>query len=308
MKLISIMIPCYNEAKSLPLLYQELNKVTSELSEYDWEFLFIDDGSKDSTLEVIKSLRKQDDRVKFIGLSRNFGKESAMLAGFDFVKGDAVIIMDADLQHPPTLIPKLLEEWNNNYLDIYAKRLSRGRESWIRKRLSMIFYGVLQKTTNVDVLPNVGDFRLLDRKCINALREYRETGRYTKGMFSLIGFKKKDVPFETNDRAEGNSSWNFFKLFNFALDGITSFTVSPLRISAILGFIISLFAFAYMIFILIRTVIYGDEVKGFPTLIIIILFLGGIQLISLGIIGEYIGRIFNETKKRPIYIIDEKEL
>lgn len=305
MKKISILIPCYNEEQSLPLLYPELVKLMDSQPTYEWELMFVNDGSRDGTLQELKRLRSQDRRVNYVDLSRNFGKENAMLAGFDYVTGDCMVIIDADLQHPPTLIPEMIKWWEQGYDDVYAKRKTRGKESWLRKHLSLQFYKILQSSLRFDVLQNVGDFRLLDRSCINALKTLRESERYTKGMYSWIGFKKKDVEFEQGDRVAGESSWNYRQLFSFAIDGITSFTSAPLRISTIAGFIVSLFAFLYMIYVLIKAVIWGDPVQGYPTLVILILFLGGIQLISLGIIGEYIGRIYNETKNRPDYIVRE---
>ena len=306
-KKISILVPCYNEEASLPLFYVELIKVMSDprLSIYDWELLLVNDGSKDKTLEIMKSLREADKRVSYVDLSRNFGKEKAMLAGFDYVTGDCMIIMDADLQDPPSLIPEMVSWWEQGYDDIYAKRQSRGEESWLRKSFSLLFYKILQKTTKIEVLQNVGDFRLLDRSCIEALRQIRESERYTKGMFCWIGFRKKEILFDRGDRVAGKSAWNFWSLFSLAIEGITSFTTSPLRISSIFGFIVSILAFIYMAFFLIKTWIFGDPVQGFPTLITVILFLGGVQLIAIGILGEYIARIFNETKNRPTYIIRE---
>lgn len=307
MKKITILIPCYNEEASLPLLYEALQSLMGECPNYEWELLFVNDGSRDNTLQIIKQLRANDSRVCYIDLSRNFGKEAAMLAGFDYATGDCMVIIDADLQHPPTLIPQMIALWEEGYDDVYAKRRDRGEESWLRKRLSLLFYRLLQHTTRIEILPNVGDFRLLDRRCIDVLRQLRETERYTKGMFCWIGFKKKEILFDQCDRVAGQSSWKLSSLFNLAIEGITSFTTSPLRISTILGFFISVFAFLYMVFVIIKTFIYGEDVQGFPTLIITILFLGGIQLISIGIIGEYIGRIFNETKNRPVYIVKEYE-
>jgi glycosyltransferase involved in cell wall biosynthesis len=306
-KKISILVPCYNEEASLPLFYVELIKVMSDpkLSQYDWELLLVNDGSKDKTLEIIKSLREADKRVSYIDLSRNFGKEKAMLAGFDYVTGDCMIIMDADLQDPPSLIPEMVSWWEQGYDDIYAKRKSRGEESWLRKSFSLLFYKILQKTTKIEVLQNVGDFRLLDKSCIEALRQIRESERYTKGMFCWIGFRKKEILFDRGDRVAGKSAWNFWSLFSLAIEGITSFTTSPLRISSIFGFIVSILAFVYMAFFLVKTLIFGDPVQGFPTLITVILFLGGVQLIAIGILGEYIARIFNETKNRPTYLIRE---
>ena len=303
MKKISILIPCYNEEQSLPLLYPELVKLMSDNPDYEWELMFVNDGSKDDTLSVLQRLRQQDSRVNYVDLSRNFGKEAAMLAGFDHVTGDCMVIIDADLQHPPTLIPEMIKWWEQGYDDVYAKRKTRGKESWLRKRLSLLFYQILQRSSRFNVLQNVGDFRLLDRSCINALKMLRESERYTKGMYSWIGFKKKDVEFEQGDRIAGESSWSYKQLFSFAIDGITSFTSAPLRISTIIGFVVSLCAFLYMIYVFIKSLIYGDPVQGYPTLVILILFLGGIQLLSLGIIGEYIGRIYNETKNRPDYIV-----
>ncbi len=305
MKKISILIPCYNEEKSLPLLYPELVKLMDANQGYDWELMFVNDGSVDGTLAELQRLRQQDSRVSYVDLSRNFGKEAAMLAGFDYVTGDCTVIMDADMQHPPTLIPELVKWWEQGYDDVYAKRKSRGRESWLRKRMSLLFYKVLQLSSRFDVLQNVGDFRLLDRKCINALRKMRESERYTKGMYCWIGFKKKEVEFVQGDRVAGDSSWSYGRLFSLAIDGITSFTSLPLRISTVIGFIVSLLAFCYMVFVFTEALIWGDPVQGYPTLVVLILFLGGIQLLSLGIIGEYIGRIYNETKNRPDYIVRE---
>ena len=304
-KKASILIPCYNEEQSLPQLYTELQKLMTAYSAYDWELMFVNDGSKDRTIDILKELRVQDSRVNYIDLSRNFGKEVAMLAGFDYSSGDCVIIMDADLQHPPMLVPEMIKWWEIGYDDVYAKRKSRGKESWLRKRLSLQFYKILQRSSRYDVLQNVGDFRLLDRKCINALRKMRESERYTKGMYCWIGFNKKEIEFEQGDRIAGESSWNYRQLFSLAIDGITSFTNAPLRISTVTGCIISMLTFFYMIWVLIKSVIWGDPVQGYPTLVILILFLGGAQLLSLGIMGEYIGRIYNETKNRPNYLVKD---
>lgn len=307
MKQVSIIIPCYNEESNLTALYQDLTSFINEHKEYLWQILLIDDGSQDKTFGMLQQIRQKDERFCYIRLSRNFGKENAMLAGFDYVKGGCCVIMDADLQHPINVIPKMIALWEQGYDDVYAKRRNRGKESYLRKSLSLTYYKLLQKIADVDILPNVGDFRLLDRKCINALKELRETQRYTKGLYCWIGFNKKEIEFDQGDRTQGISSFNYHKLFNLAIEGITSYTIAPLRISTLFGIIASGSAFLYMIYIFIKTIILGDPVQGFPTLIIIILFLGGVQLLSLGIIGEYLGRIFMETKHRPIYIINEKE-
>ena len=305
MKKISILVPCYNEEQSLPLLYPELNKLMDGDPAHEWEVLFVNDGSYDGTLDLMRQYRDQDERINYVSLTRNFGKEAAMLAGFDYVTGDCMAIIDADLQDPPELIPEMVKWWEQGYEDVYAKRKSRGKESWLRKRLSMLFYRMLQQSSRFDVLKNVGDFRLLDRRCINALKRMRESERYTKGMFSWIGFKKKEIEFDRGDRHAGKSSWNYRQLFSLAIDGITSFSTLPLRISTIAGFFISMLALIYMLVVFFRALIWGNPVEGYPSLLVIMLFLGGIQLLSLGIIGEYIGRIYNETKKRPDYLVDE---
>lgn len=305
MKKVTILIPCYNEEQSLPLLYQELSSLIDNHQAYDWEILFVNDGSKDNTIHLIKQLSHQYNRIAYVDLSRNFGKEAAMLAGFDYATGDCMVIMDADLQHPPHLIPEMLKYWEEGYDDVYAKRTTRGKESWLRKNLSLLYYKLLQKTTRVEILQNVGDFRLLDRKCIDTLKQLRESERYTKGMFCWIGFNKKEIEFEQGDRVAGETSWNYLGLFNLAIEGITSFTIAPLRLSTMIGVIVSLIAFIYMCVIIAKTLIWGEDVQGFPTLMVIILFLGGVQLLSLGIIGEYLGRIFHETKNRPVYVVKE---
>lgn len=302
-KLISILIPCYNEAQSLPILIPKLEDIANNLKQYDWEFLCVNDGSKDNTLEVLRELRQIYNRINYIDLSRNYGKENAMLAGFDYVKGDCMVIMDADLQHPPHVILQMLKKWEEGYDDVYASRLTRGKESWLRKKLSLLYYRILQQSTHLEVLPNVGDFRLLDRRCINALKQMRENNRYTKGMYCYIGFKKTYVTFETEDRIAGESSMNYKTLINLAIEGILSYTTLPLRIATVIGVLTSLFAFIYMLVVFVKTLLYGDPVQGYPTMMIVILFLGGIQLLALGILGEYIGRIFTETKNRPVYFV-----
>jgi glycosyltransferase involved in cell wall biosynthesis len=305
MKKVSILVPAFNEEASVNILYEKLQHVMDTNKDYLWEVLFVNDGSIDNTMSKIKEIRALDSRICYVDLSRNFGKEAAMLAGFDYLTGDCVVILDADLQHPPSLIPRMIGFWEEGYDDVYAKRKTRGSESWLRKILTATYYRILQKTSRVDVLQNVGDFRLLDLKCINVIKQLRESQRYSKGIFCWIGFKKKEIEFEQRDRIAGVTSWNLFSLFNLAIDGITTFTIAPLRFSSIIGFFISIIAFIYMCVILIKTLVWGDSVQGFPTLMVVVLFLGGIQLLSLGIIGEYLGRIFYETKNRPTYIARE---
>ena len=305
MKTVTLLIPCYNEEASLPLLFRALTELFDKEKQYRWEVLLINDGSRDATLRLLKEQNNLDKRFGFLSLSRNFGKEAAMLSGFDYAQGDCVVIMDADLQHPPTVIPSMLHEWEAGYEDVYAMRTSRGKEPWLRKVLTMFYYRLLQKVSDIEILPNVGDFRLLDRKCIEALRQLRESQRYTKGMYCWIGFRKKEIRFEQGDRLEGQSSFNFWRLLKLAMQGITSYTTFPLKIATVLGLLASLLAFCYMFYILVCSLVYGDPVRGYPTIMVTMLFLGGAQLLSLGVIGEYLGRIFHESKHRPVYIVSE---
>ena len=305
MKTVTILIPAYNEQAVLAPLYKRLTALANNNKKYNFEFLFINDGSTDNTLSIIKNYAKTDTRISYVNLSRNFGKEPAMLAGFDYTTGDATVIIDADLQDPPELIPKMISYWEDGYDDVYAKRRSREGESWFKKKSSSIFYKLLQKSTNVDIQVDTGDFRLLDKRAINALREIRESQRYTKGMFSWIGFRKKQITYDRDPRAAGETKWNYPKLANLAIDGITSFTTAPLRIASFAGMIISLIAFFFIIVIIFKTTFFGDPVAGWSSTMAVILFLGGVQLLSIGIIGEYVGRIFNEVKNRPVYFVEE---
>ena len=305
MKLITILIPCFNEENSLDLLYERLRNMTSQLSQYRFQILLVNDGSKDNTLAKMQELHTKDSTVSYLSLSRNFGKENAMLAGLDFAEGDAVILLDADLQDPPELIPQMIEEWEKGYDDVYARRRSRAGETWFKKASAYWYYRILQKFADIDIPSDVGDFRLLDRQAVDALCSLRERQRYTKGLFSWIGYNKKELMFDREPRAAGNSKMNFLKLFGLAVDGITSFSVAPLRLASVLGIIISTIAFVYLIFVIAKTLLFGDPVAGYPSMISIILFMGGIQLIVLGIIGEYVGRIFYESKRRPDYLVSE---
>jgi Glycosyltransferases involved in cell wall biogenesis len=304
-KLITILIPAYNEEEVLYILYNRLTKLIESIDNYNFEILFINDGSKDNTMPIIKSLREKDNRLSYVNLSRNYGKETAMLAGFDYAKGDALIIMDADLQDPPELIPEMLKYWEQGYDDVYAKRNSRKGESFFKKFTSSLYYKILQKTTRIDIQKDTGDFRLLDRRCVESLKKMRESERYTKGLFSWIGYNKKELLFDREPRAAGKTKWNYRKLVDLSIDGITSFTTSPLRWSAIFGTIISVIAFIYALFLIIRTIFWGVDVAGYASTMVVMLFLGGIQLVFLGVLGEYIGRIFNETKNRPLYFVNE---
>ena len=302
---ITLLIPCYNEQEVLEQLWLRLNTILGEISAVSFEILFINDGSTDNTLHVIKKLSAQHPQISYLDLSRNFGKELAMIAGLDYADSDAVIIMDADLQHPPELIPEMIAYWKEGYDDVCAKRRQRTGESFIRRWAANTFYSLLQKISTIKIQEHVGDFRLLDRRCVEAIKLMRETQRYTKGIFSWIGYRKKEILFDSALRAAGTTKWSWLKLINLAIEGITSFTTFPLRLSSIAGLVISLISFAYMGWIIFNTLIFGDPVQGFPTLVSIILFLGGIQLIFLGVIGEYLARVFNETKRRPLYLVNE---
>lgn len=302
---ITLLIPCYNEQEVLEQLWLRLNTILGEISAVSFEILFINDGSTDNTLHVIKKLAAQHPQISYLDLSRNFGKELAMIAGLDYADSDAVIIMDADLQHPPELIPEMIAYWKEGYDDVCAKRRQRTGESFIRRWAANTFYSLLQKISTIKIQEHVGDFRLLDRRCVEAIKLMRETQRYTKGIFSWIGYRKKEILFDSAMRAAGTTKWSWLKLINLAIEGITSFTTFPLRLSSIAGLVISLISFAYMGWIIFNTLIFGDPVQGFPTLVSIILFLGGIQLIFLGVIGEYLARVFNETKRRPLYLVNE---
>ena len=303
-KLVTILVPAYNEQEVLNMLYERLKKIMDENSNYDFEILFVNDGSKDNSLKIMQELRKKDNRVCYLNLSRNFGKETGMIAGLDYSKGDAVIIIDADLQDPPELIPEMIKYWEEGYDDVYAKRRSRKGETWLKKFTSTMYYKVLQGFTKIQIQKDTGDFRLLDRRCVEALKSMRESQRYTKGMFSWIGYNKKEILYDRDPRAAGQTKWNYKKLVDLSIDGITSFTTSPLRWSAILGIIVSIIGFIYMLYIIIKTLVYGIEVPGYASTMVIILFLGGVQLIFLGVIGEYLGRAFYETKGRPLYFIE----
>jgi len=305
MKTISLLIPAYNEEQVLEYLFPRLNALAQSQKEYAFEFLFINDGSKDATLDIIKEYAEKDTRVSYINLSRNFGKEIGMVAGLDHAKGDAVVVIDADLQDPPELIPEMISLWEEGYDDVYAKRRSREGESWLKKFTSKQYYRLLQRVTRVPIQEDTGDFRLLDRRVVEALKQFRESQRNAKAMFSWVGFRKKEILYDRDPRAAGETKWNYVKLIELALDGITSFTTAPLRLSTYAGIIISGLTFIYLIVLIVRTIFFGTDLAGYPSMMAVILFLGGVQLISLGIIGEYVGRIFNETKGRPLYFVEE---
>ena len=305
MKKITIIIPAYNEEESLEKLYDRLSKVVNGITNYEFEMLFINDGSKDRTKEILKELREKDNRVSYVNFSRNFGKETAMMAGMDYAKGDAVVFIDADLQDPPELIPELIKYWEQGYDDVYAKRRSRKGETFIKKFTSKMYYKILQSLTRVEIQKDTGDFRLLDIRCVNALRKMRESQRCSKSMFSWIGYNKKEVLFDRDPRVAGTTKWNYKKLVDLAIDGITSFTTSPLRISTYLSIPTFLTLFIYFIYVIVKCITQDVAMQAFQAIILICLFFFGTIILLIGIIGEYLGRIFNETKNRPLYFVDD---
>ena len=305
MKKITIIIPAYNEEESLPHLYERLEKLMTSMEHYEFEILFVNDGSKDNTINLIKEYREKDNRICYVDFSRNFGKEIAMIAGLDYATGDCVIFMDADLQDPPELIPELVKYWEEGYDDVYAKRSSRKGETWLKKFTSKMYYRVLQHLTNVPIQQDTGDFRLLDRRCVNALRKMRESQRNSKSMFSWIGYKKKEVLYDRDPRIAGQTKWNYKKLVDLAIDGITSFTTSPLRISTYISIPTFIVLFAYFVYVIAKCIVTSTIIQAYQAIILLILFFSGVQILLFGIIGEYLGRIFNESKDRPLYLVNE---
>jgi len=300
--LLSIVVPVYNEEEVLPAFHPRLVGVLDKLP-METEILYINDGSTDDSIRVLQSLRVSDPRISIIDLSRNFGKEFALTAGFDYAQGDAAIVIDADLQDPPELIPQLVKHWAEGYDVIYAQRIRRDGESLVKKGTAFLFYRILRKVSRVEIPKDTGDFRLMTRKAIEALRKLPEHHRFMKGLFAWIGFSQKAVPYHRDSRFAGNTKWNYWKLWNFALEGVTSFTTAPLRVATYLGVLVAVGAFGYAGVIAFEKLVYGNEVPGYPSLMVVILFLGGIQLMTIGVIGEYLGRMFNETKRRPLYLV-----
>ncbi|MGI0481047.1 glycosyltransferase family 2 protein [Geminocystis sp. CENA526] len=301
---LSLLIPCYNEAENLDILFSRLQSVLNPLN-LDYEIVCINDGSKDDTLKLLIDYHDRDKRIKIINLSRNFGKEIAMSAGLDYTTGKAVIPIDADLQDPPELIIELLEKWREGFDMVYAVRKSRQGESWLKKKTADYFYSFIGKISTIPIPANTGDYRLLDEKVVIALRQLPEKNRFMKGLFSWVGYRQTAIYFERLPRYGGKSSFNYWKLWNFALDGITSFSSIPLKVWSYFGLFISFISLLYGLFLLLKTLIFGVDLPGYASTIVTILFLGGIQLITLGVIGEYIARIYEEVKGRPLYLIRE---
>ena len=302
--LISIVVPVFNEEAVLPEFHRRLGQVLDPLS-FDFEILYVNDGSADDSLSLLNRLREEDARVAILDLSRNFGKEIAMTAGLHRAQGEAVIVIDADLQDPPELIPRLIEEWQKGFDVVYARRARREGESAFKKMTAHLFYRLMRTIGQIKIPEDTGDYRLLSRRAVNALNTLGEQHRFMKGLFTWIGYRQKAVIYEREPRHAGESKWNYWKLWNFAIEGITSYSSAPLKLASYLGLLTALGAFAYGIFIIIRTLLYGDPVQGYPSMIVIILFLGGVQLMSIGVLGEYVGRIFTETKRRPLYFVNE---
>ncbi|AIQ14746.1 glycosyltransferase family 2 protein [Paenibacillus durus] len=302
---LSIVVPMYNEGDNVTVFYDKITDVLQS-NGYNYEIICVNDGSKDDTMERLRILATRDRRVKVINLSRNFGKEIAMSAGLKYSKSDIVIPIDADLQDPPEVIPTLIEKWKEGYDVVYATRLKREGETWLKKITAHSFYRVIGKMTRFEIPADTGDFRLMNRQVVEAINQLPEQHRFMKGLFSWVGFKQTSISYYREPRFAGKSSFNYWKLWNFAIEGITSFSFAPLQIATYLGLLIALLSLIYAFYLVIVTVTLGNSVPGYPSLMVAILFFGGVQLITLGIIGEYIGRIYNESKKRPLYLVKEE--
>ena len=300
--LLSIVVPAYNEEEVLPSFHKRLADVLDAMDVLA-EVIYVNDGSRDGTMKCMENIRSKDDRIAILDLSRNFGKEIAMSAGLDHSHGDAVVVIDADLQDPPEIIPELFRQWQNGYDVVYAQRVDRAGESWLKRITAHLFYRVMKRVTRVDVPGDTGDFRLISRRAVDSLKKLREQHRFMKGLFAWIGYPQIGVPYHRDPRFAGRTKWSYWKLWNFALEGITSFTIAPLQLSTYFGLLVAFGAFIYALVVIVKTLIFGDPVKGYPSLMVVILFLGGIQLFTIGVIGEYLGRTFNESKQRPLYLL-----
>ena len=300
---ISIIAPAFNEEEGLPEFINRL-KAVMEGQNYHYEIVLVNDGSRDHTLQVMRTLKKDFPQITIVNLSRNFGKEIAMTAGLEHANGDAVIVIDTDLQDPPELISEMLSNWEKGYDVVYAQRRSRAGDNWLKKKTAEIFYSISSRLGKAPIPPNVGDFRLMSRRVVKALLELPEQHRFMKGLFAWVGFPQTAVFYDRDSRYAGETKWNYWSLWNFALEGLTSFTIAPLILSTYLGFLVAFLAFTYGVFIVFKALIFGEVVRGYPTIMVTMLFLGGVQLIVLGVMGEYLGRTFNESKRRPLYFIE----
>lgn len=305
-KLLSVVVACYNEEEALPYFYEEICKVSKEMKEVHFEFLFVNDGSRDKTLEILKNYHEQDKRVRYISFSRNFGKEAAMYAGLEASRGDYVTLMDADLQDPPSMLKEMygyiVEE---GYDCVGTRRVTRKGEPPIRSFFARMFYKIINRMSKVEMVDGARDYRLMTRKMVNAILSMKEYNRYSKGLFSFVGFRTKWLEYENVNRIAGETKWSFWKLFIYAMDGITAFSTVPLVLSAVMGFLFCIISFVMILVIVIKTLIYGDPVSGWPSMVCIMFFVGGIQLFCMGIMGQYLSKTYLETKKRPIYIVKE---
>ena len=310
MEKISVVVSCYNEEKALPLFYEEMERVRKQDFEgiADFEYIFVNDGSKDKTLDIIRELRKKDSKVRYVSFSRNFGKEAAMFAGLEASNGDYITLMDADLQDPPSVLKQMYNAIvNEGYDSVGTRRVTRKGEPPIRSICARMFYKIINKISNIEMVDGARDYRLMKRQVVNAIISLKEYNRYSKGLFSFVGFNTKWIEYENVERVAGETKWSFWKLFKYALEGITAFSTTPLILSSILGIIFCLIAFLAILFIIIKTLVYGDPTPGWPSLACIIVFVSGVQLFCMGVIGQYLSKTYLEVKNRPIYIVKETE-
>jgi len=307
-KLLSIVVPCYNEEESAPIFYKTIHEMENQIESVDLEFVFVDDGSRDNTLEIIKNLRKADERVHYVSFSRNFGKEAGIYAGLEKAKGDYVVIMDADLQDPPAMLPQMLSYIESGeYECVGTRRVDRKGEPPIRSWFARKFYKIMNKISSADIVDGARDYQMMTRRVVNAILSMGEYNRFSKGIFGWVGFKRKWLEFENVERVAGETKWSFWKLFVYAIDGIVAFSTAPLTMASIFGTIMCLTAFLFILVIIVRTLIFGDPTSGWPSMVCIILLVSGIQLLCLGVQGQYLAKTYLETKKRPIYLVQEEE-
>ncbi len=302
--MLTIIVPMFNEEAVLPELHRRLQQAMVDC-DVDWELLLVDDGSEDESWALAQQLYEQHDNVCALKLSRNFGKEIAMSAGLEAARGDAVVIIDADLQDPPELIPTFVQHWRDGYDVVFGQRTERDGESWLKKVTAHGFYRIINRLSSTPIPKDTGDFRLLSRRAVDALNKLPERHRFMKGLFAWVGYRQVAVPYHRHGRFAGRSKFNYWRLFNFALEGITSFSTAPLRLATLLGLATALLSLAYAVWVIVKTVLFGDPVAGYPSLMVVLLFLGGVQLLSLGVIGEYLGRLFDESKQRPLYLVEQ---
>ena len=308
MKLLSVIVPCYNEEESVELFYEELTRNDPYFAQKDMELelLYIDDGSVDRTVEEVRKLRDRDERVHLVSFSRNFGKEAAMFAGMEHSRGDYVVIMDVDLQDPPSLLPQMLEGIEEGYDSVATRRVSRKGEPPVRSFFARMFYRLMKKISRTEIMDGARDYRLMTRQMVNAILSMKEYNRFTKGIFGWVGFRTKWLEYENVERARGETKWNFWKLFLYSLDGITAFSTVPLMIASVVGVLFCFLAFVMIIFIIVRKLVFGDPVSGWPSLVCIMLFLSGVQFFCTGILGQYLAKTYMEVKRRPIYLVKEE--